>query len=166
MKTKPAAPTNVRLSSKLGGKLSLVCEYDGARYHVWVDPATLAHDGDLYKNPPLGTPTHSPDYFRTRTLDAKAKANARLIDAMLAIAKQEDALGKFHTRWAQTKQEQDAAQARRNSEQRVRDSAPELLEALQEMNRLAKGPAGGVDVAAKRAAIALADAAIAKAVKE
>lgn len=56
MKTKPEI-TNIAVElSYLGSKtFPLSCDYDGARYHLWIEAATMQPEHDiLYKNPPRG----------------------------------------------------------------------------------------------------------------
>lgn len=70
-----------------GHRASLGCEADGFRYHIWVDPRTLEHNGTLYKNPPAGITYRQPGYFHTRMLDPAAKSNADIMKAMLENAR-------------------------------------------------------------------------------
>lgn len=105
------------------------CEYDGARWHAWIHPVTLACDGPLYKNPPLGTKPHDPGYFKTRHLDREANANKWLFDLMIAHAPA--AIEAARKVEAEKIAAEEAARNADAAAERVRAAAPKMLAVLQ-----------------------------------
>ncbi|SRR6266550_7897432 len=61
--------------------------YQGARYHIWLDShtpgASWLHGKTLYKNAPLGIKYKESGYFKTRHLDSEKACNMLLIAALL-----------------------------------------------------------------------------------
>ncbi len=88
-----AAPTNIRIEAS-NERFYAECEFDGARFHVWLngdgepDRESIYSDrpGEvtLYKNPPRGTPSNGPGDFRTRKLEAGRGQGKIVFDAMMA----------------------------------------------------------------------------------
>lgn len=73
--------------------VSLGCNYDGARYHVWLDTKNaMAPMPTLYKNPPAGTRPGSPHYYRTRHLSIDSKFGKLLVGVMVSRMKSGDLL--------------------------------------------------------------------------
>jgi hypothetical protein len=88
--------------------IALSWEHGGFRFHVWEDDPTI-----ILKNPPNGTIHRGPGYFRTRKLDACAKANAAMLAKAREIAQNE----KLYEKAAEDKQREKEA-----SEQKQRDA--------------------------------------------
>lgn len=75
------------------GTVALGCHYEGARYHIWLTPATLDPGDLLYKNC-LEDRKH-PDYFNTRHLRISSMFAQELIASMLHAYKTKGLLAKF-----------------------------------------------------------------------
>ena len=72
------------------GQVAAGFDFDGARYHVWLDnkPENVRlweHGARMYKNPPLGVKHNSPEDFRTRQLDTTAGRNVLLLTALFLV---------------------------------------------------------------------------------
>lgn len=65
-------------------RASVSCEYDGARFHIWVSAKLKPQDFKLYKNAPEGCP--EAEDFDTRTLDQRVGIGAKLVPIMLEEA--------------------------------------------------------------------------------
>lgn len=114
-------------------RYALCCEYEGARYHVWVtDPASGQLEGpSLYKNPPDTARTgRDPGYFKTRRLSAASKLGRWMVGEMFAVAVRESLFSKADDEVEAEKQRQarEAAEGRRRH--RVQAAAEEMLAAL------------------------------------
>ncbi len=131
--------------------IAVSCEYDGARFHIWLNPKTLKPNGDqtLYKNsiPERG----EPGSFDTRKLDQNGATGRIIVPAMLAKAAKlkgaHDAKMKME-RWHQEAGWEDA-----NREEAVRKAAPALLAALKSLAESAQitvSAFDGEDLAAPR----------------
>jgi hypothetical protein len=70
------------------GRLWLGCDYDGARYHVWLTDGHKCENDALYKNPPPETPYGAPGYYDTLKLDARTIFARSLIAEMRARAQE------------------------------------------------------------------------------
>jgi hypothetical protein len=89
---KRAMVTNVSLGGNEHSSFwALACEYDGARYHVWIDVRTgelaeytTAEKPTLYKNCALAIKYGQPGHFKTRKLDPTTKENSAIVVAMFA----------------------------------------------------------------------------------
>lgn len=77
--------TNIELDGS-EYSVALSCEYDGARFHIWLKHANTLkpQDSILYKNPTADR--NEPGYFDTRTLDQDGAAGRIVVPAMLAQA--------------------------------------------------------------------------------
>lgn len=110
-----------------GVQVAVGCDYDGFRWHLWFNkdqPPVLAANHTLYKNP-----LNSPDRrHRTAKLDAHAKSNAKLVALLLADAPRQ--IAEFRLAEAKREAQQKIEYDNRLAEKRLRDAAPELLEAL------------------------------------
>jgi hypothetical protein len=72
--------TNVELNAG-GGMIALSCEYDGARYHLWLSERTLKPKDDvLYKNPLL----NQPNEFSTRKISQTRGVGLIIVPVMMA----------------------------------------------------------------------------------
>lgn len=116
------------LSSDFATQFALSCEYNGARYHVWVDKSSRTHTDDiLYKNPPLGIEHAQPGYFQTRRLRTSSQFAVKLIAAMFEAAIREE----LFTKAVDTMKEERRAELAKNEEaakiRRAREAGPELL---------------------------------------
>lgn len=125
MKTKKPI-TDIQVDISYLGYVSfpVSCNYDGARYHLWINAETLQpSDEVLYKNPPLGV---APDQrYAPRTLRQAAGVGKILVPAMLAnlpelVASALQAL--------QAKREEQQAQLREAERtHRIKEAGPKLL---------------------------------------
>jgi hypothetical protein len=134
---KAASNFSIYQSESGMGDLSLSCELDGARYHVWVDRVTHEVRPTLYKNS-LAKPTE-PEYFNTRQLSVTSKFSTELITLMLSYA---DTLNL----WAKADEELKAKQAKAKAElaeriryNRIKNAAIELYDALTALGSMPDG---------------------------
>lgn len=67
----------------------LSCEYDGARYHVWIDKNTLQWEPDavLHKNPPLEAAYQTAGWFPTIHCNLHSKRSQIILDGMFDALK-------------------------------------------------------------------------------
>lgn len=99
----------------------LSCEFEGARYHVWVRADTLELASDvLYKNPPTKLDRRHPGYFATRQLKASTKFGRWLVHAMREEMRARNLL------------EQAKEEARRAEEAAARERAQQAFKLRQE----------------------------------
>lgn len=123
-------PTNIEVDGSEFGNISVSCEYDGARYHFWIRPDTLAPvDGVLFKNPPAGTPHNGPGFYWARRLDQGGTIGRRIMPAMLAAIPA--GVPPLKAKWAAA----DAARLQKAKEERnaanVRAHAAQMLRVLE-----------------------------------
>lgn len=153
---KPALTfTDFRSGAHGFDRIWIGCSTEAARYHVWLNTQTLEPDtGEVYKNPPHGVQHGDPGDFRTRTLHATRGEGKAVVGALLphaarlvAAAREEEA-------------NKEAAVARMREEvrrnERMRDAAPALLGALEEIMSTVAGCERDPHWERARAAIALA----------
>lgn len=134
--------TNVKVECWEYSDYALSCEYQGARYHVWLDrktrelrgekkPGSIFRDAPtLFKNPAVGT--NHPVDFRTRKLRPNSRFGFKIILAMRQRADAEDLFSKAE---ASLREESEAESQRECERQRlilIQATAPDLLEALKE----------------------------------
>jgi hypothetical protein len=79
--------SNVKVAFS-NGRLWLGCDYDGARYHVWLTDGQRCENDALYKNPPPETPYGAPGYYDALKLDARTIFARSLIGEMRARAQE------------------------------------------------------------------------------
>lgn len=86
--------SNVQINGT-SDRMSIACELDGYRYHIWFNPHTLKFFGDsdrlLYKVP-LSRKRHRND---TRQLGINVPANRAIIDAMFAEAGKHNLIAEY-----------------------------------------------------------------------
>lgn len=119
------------------GRYSLHCEYDRARYHVWLDERRVPVDDALYKNPPLEhSAPQDPAYFQTRTLSRTAILGRKIYGAMRLIADEQDLFAQaLQAEALKEQREREAAEIERKLRLQ-RDAGPELFAALAELVNL------------------------------
>lgn len=120
---------------------TLGCAYDGARYHVWVERATLqiqsrTHDKGpkIYKNPPLGTPYErfpkkGSAYFRTRELGVQTDFGTALIVEMRRIADRDQLWKKAEDERIEAERVQAEAHRVAVANTKAKEAGPQLLAA-------------------------------------
>lgn len=105
--------------------VAMSCEYQGARFHIWLDRKTLKpQDSVLYKNPLEG----AEDQFETRTLDHAGALGRIVVPAMLAKVKELTPGFLANVKYKQD--EQDAINEDSMRTARVERAAQSLFEAL------------------------------------
>lgn len=133
-------PTNVHVDNytSFNKRASVGWNFDGARYHVWIDVETLAIDGKfssagpgtLYKNPPLEVERGEPGHYDARLLDATATKNAALIARVFEIVKRDGLVAKAIAKQNAADQRKRDGYAAAAKVARIKEAGPELLEAL------------------------------------
>lgn len=118
-----------------GGTFSLSCEYDGARYHVWLDRKTQEVKPPLYKNPPLSLKRDDPGHFDTRKLDLDGATGRKILPAMLAAMHERDLVRLWSEQLAKEEEQRVREAEMGRYEAAVQGAAPELLSALQAYRR-------------------------------
>lgn len=132
---KPKTIENPYCIAHSGGTISAGFDFNGFRYHVWLNDDASVQGGILYCNPPLGTERHGPGSFNTRKLDAKAKANAPLVAQLLAAIDVAAAREEFRAR-QQGKIEKRSAEHRAHIQRELfADHGQTMLDAI----KLAEG---------------------------
>lgn len=136
--------TNIAILQKLRDNVvALSWDYDGARYHMWIDPRDMTHDGPLYKNPPQHVKMGDPGYFNSKSLNPDAKHNR----AMIEHAKKTARLCGLHDVFLLDEKRERAEEERRNAIARaVRDcqaAGPQLLRIVKELLPLAENTFDG-----------------------
>lgn len=117
------------------GDISIGCEYDGARYHIWLDRESLLPSakgsvaGVLYKNSLAAYGEEG--YFSTKHLCQDTELGRRLVPQMLNRARH--LVAEERKRLVKERAEQDKKNEEEAAEERVREAVPELLEALKVM---------------------------------
>jgi hypothetical protein len=124
-------PTDFHATYSLYGQPSVGCNFDGARYHVWLDRETLEFSETLYKNPPLGVEHRGPGWFATRRLDINSKANSIVVEALKERAVELVAAAK--TEEEEKERVRLAAAAEEYRIHRINKYGVELLAALEDM---------------------------------
>jgi hypothetical protein len=117
---------------------ALGCEFDGARYHVWLDVETreLCHDlcgapPVLYKNPPLNVEKGMPGHYWTRKLRADSAPSKAIIDAMFAAWDRENLKAKADQARADAIAAADRERQQRAAANSIDEAAPRLFAACQ-----------------------------------
>lgn len=121
---------NVEINGRSGPRVALGCEYQGQRYHVWIDPSTGCVGHTLYKNPPLSARPGDPAHYRTRKLSVDSQFSQRLIAIMRDVMVIEGLVEKFCEQERQEAARLEAATAAAKLEERKRQAAPRLHQAL------------------------------------
>jgi len=127
--------SNVEVSSRNAERVSLGCEHERARYHIWIDPSTLDIEDVLYKNPLEGTDRNSPEYFRTRKMRVDSKFSASLIQSMLRQMKDGDLLAKFEDWEAREETKRKADNKAAERVRRMKDAAEEMYTEIVEIGK-------------------------------
>lgn len=131
-KTKPVV-TSVHIVGTDIGRFGVACEFDGARYHVWLDPQTCepAKSNIMYKNPAPGLKRGEPDYFDARKLALDGPSAQKVYPAMRAAI----ADGTLIQKWRDAMSDGDAVLQRaadaEMAEHRIKRAGPKLLAALE-----------------------------------
>ena len=136
---KPITNIAVELSYLGSRTFPLCCDYDGARYHLWIYSPTLEPaDETLYKNPPIGAT--GDDRYPPRTLRQNAGVGKILVPAMMAK------LPELHAAAVQAciDRNKEAAEKQREEARirRIQEAGPELLVALRDLLRLYRHETG------------------------
>lgn len=132
--------TGIFAGEPSGSSISLHWEYEGARYHVWLNRETLevkegpfssfATKPVLYKNPLKGVKSGHADWFPCRHLDATKIDNKRMIDFVMACAARDQLVEKALEAYAAKEKAQLAAMEARDRMNALEKEAPELLKLL------------------------------------
>jgi hypothetical protein len=127
--------TNVHIcGGRSGDRVALACEMDGARYHVWIGIDDHAvENGILYKNPPLTAKRHDLEYFGTRRLNIGSYTSRRIVAEMLRVLKAEKLMDDFYVRERAKEAADEAERLALIAAERVREAAPVMLAALDEI---------------------------------
>lgn len=138
--------TNIHLTSIGRGGISLGCDYDGARYHVWVDenlePTVVSTTRSklpvLFKNPPrqvngrdMGR--YDPGYFDTRQLKIDSAFSQALVAHMQKVARAQKLLEQARTLEQQREQEAAAVIAQMRQRKRIMGEAVRMHTVLTEL---------------------------------
>jgi hypothetical protein len=115
---------------KQGLQYTLNCDFEGARYHVWLDlEHKPVHPFFLFKNPPLGTPYEGPGYFATRLLSLDAVFGKKMVATMMAFARKNNLFSKALEAKIQEEAAEDAFNAEHARIHRIKEAGIELYEA-------------------------------------
>jgi hypothetical protein len=125
-------PTNIHLSGNEHGHVALCCEYQGARYHVWVDRHEYRPvDSVLFKNPPLRVEYRGEGYFNTRMLDMNGAIGRKIVPLMQAAIP--TIAPAFEKHIAYEVEQRAIAAEQLKQAARIKEAAPVLLAALEAM---------------------------------
>lgn len=123
------------------GTVALGCEYNGARYHVWLHPDTLKVNHDIvaggpivYKNPLVDDRKH-PDHFNTRTLKMGSEFTDALLASMLHAYQTKNLLAKFEAQEAKEEADRKAKNAAYARLERMRAAAEEMYAEIVELGK-------------------------------
>jgi hypothetical protein len=130
---------NVKILGRGGDRIALGCEYQGQRYHVWLDHISRDLGATLYKKPPLD----QKDGYRTQRLHVDSKFSRRLIAMMLAVMDDENLLEKFYAQERDHERGEIATLAQRLREARMHEAAPAMLQLLKSFAMFDGKYAGG-----------------------
>lgn len=142
-KFKPESITDIHVSHHGDSNFAAGWNADGARFHTWFNPCTMARAGGyghtkngqsvIYKNPPLGVKTKDPEHFETRQLDPEKPRNVEILAHVFAEI---DRLGLVAAAY-QAEREKRAAADRENEERyrqaRIRCAGPAMLQLCREI---------------------------------
>lgn len=107
------------------GTVGLGCEFEGARYHIWLNHTTLNPGDVVYKNP-LTEDRKDPAHFRTRRLRTSSQWSRRLIASMLEIYKDKNLLESFEAQEAKADADREAKNAAADKLERIHNAAPDM----------------------------------------
>lgn len=148
--------TNIHLVPGGSTQVALACDYDGARFHVWISREKLlagiiepivggtfgigARQSDngeatLYKNPPLGVERGGPEDYKTRYLSLDGAIGRIVWPAMRMAVKRDELVEKM---LVAEKAKEDAERAANIEAAKVylaKEHGPALLELLQRVDR-------------------------------
>lgn len=159
------------LTDSAHGRHTLACEYNGDRYHVWIDANSgeLTSPPVLYKNPPPGMRSTDPGYYHTRHLRIGSRFSVWIIAEMRKVAESKGLRAAAEKRAEREAEEASVAAALAQREEVIRDTALDLYDAVKLANAAYCGQKdhGGSDpqsqaIRAVRAALAKVDLAIAQ----
>lgn len=130
MKTKKTGHKLEKLEaegSNYNDSVYLSCVFDGDRYHIWVTaPDFKPDDNTLYKNPLLGIKYGAPGYYRTKQLEQDRGLGKVIVPVLL------EAAPRLYKEWEARNQKEieriKEANREKERKQKIRDSAPALLE--------------------------------------
>lgn len=125
-------PTNFHIQGSEHGHVALCCDYDGARFHIWVDRHGYKPvDSKLFKNPPLGTPHRGEGDFNTRLLDMNGAIGRKIVPLMRAAVP--TIAPAFEKRIAYEVEQRAIAAEQLKQAARIKEAGPVLLAALEAM---------------------------------
>lgn len=120
---KPIENISIDISFAASASVAISCDYDGARFHLWIDTKTLQPvDDRIYKNPPQGSTA-----FNTRTLRQDRGIGKMLTDAMLPKAHELYQAARIALQERLAQRQAAAAEAARIH--RIKEAGPELFAA-------------------------------------
>ncbi len=145
---------DIRIGNEMGGNVALGCAVGADRFHFWIHPRTGKIEGGIvYKNSVADAGQKG--YYNTRTLSAEKGVGREIVGLLMPHLRA--ALKTFRSEEAQKAiaEAEKARQAR--AVQRIRDAAPEILQALEDLVR-AVDAGCGTEPELPRAKAALAKA--------
>lgn len=130
------AITNTCIIGTFRDTYALSCDFEGHRYHVWINQNTDAPDKPtLFQNPPLGTEYHEPGYYSTIRLGLDGDLGRKLLPAMLAMRDEQNLVQKWLDLLANKSEQEQRDLAIRQARKRITESAPQLAAALIEARK-------------------------------
>jgi hypothetical protein len=139
-RTKAVAISNVAVESPHDHpNYALRCEFEGNVYQVWIDVKTGEPDPVMYKGPPTNLSRSDPGFFHPRKLDLNGALGRKLYPAMVAARDEQNLVQQWRDRLAAAEASEQAARDEELARQRVKEAAPALLKALQQIMALGAG---------------------------
>lgn len=149
--------TNIHLSPSGSTQVAIGCDYDGARYHVWLDREKLlagiidpvvgssfgigrrASDNGqatLYKNPPIDVKRGTPEDYKTRYLALDGAIGRKLWPAMRMAVKRDELVAKMLADEKAKADAERAASIEHCKRYAAEQAGPELLATLQNVESI------------------------------
>lgn len=128
---KNLTPQNVTVHCSEFGDFALMCEFEGARYHIWLDRKSRELSNTLYKNPPLSIAKGEPGYYSARKLTPDSQFGAALIVAMLRIANEEKMFERAEEKVIEEREQEITKNRAAIALEKIREAGPKLLEILE-----------------------------------
>lgn len=123
---------NVEMTPASSNRFALGCHFEGAQYHVWIDRKTMTIEPILYKNPPDHVKRGNPAYYRTRKMKVGSKFTEDLVHCMVHVMNTDDLLAKMDAKLIAEENARVVSSNQADRDERIRNAAPKLLEALDE----------------------------------
>lgn len=126
---------NVEVGCHETGPYWLSCDYDGARYHVWLDRKTRQVAPTLYKNPPRDLESRDDGYFKTRKLRVDSVTGTWMVASMMQRAELSGMFAAAEQRVADDMQADQVKYAELAKVVKVREAAPDMAVVLLAIHR-------------------------------